>query len=315
MENWDPKLSFYEDSTFAVNFQVKLFETSNKIEFRYGFQNNPPKFFQYYQPIVGLKGGSISEYRLREYDFNVYGWINSIEGSSIYSSMFVYDTIVPPAGLVYSFTPPPPVPMNYVSSTVTQHNTTPVYLGDVNKEIIRLEINTEGNISPFSLTQLNLNTLGSSNPVTDISSAKIFYTGSDSTFDSLQQFGSTTLNPNGSFIVSGSQQLVFGKNYFWLCYDINSTATAGNVVDGQCTQLVLSGSGGTRIPSVQLPLGSRTILCREFIGSNQNSLQWPFSTFVQSRKTQILYTAAEIRATCIDCNIFGSIGFNLQEMR
>ena len=310
-KNWDPKLSYYEDSTFAVNFQVKLFETTNKIEFRYGFfQNNPPKFFQYYQPVVGLKGGSISEFRLREYDFNVYGWINSIEGSTIYSSMFVYDTIVPPAGLVYTFFPPGPVPMSYISSTVTQHNTTPVYLGDLNKEIVRIEINTEGNISPFALTQLNLNTFGSSNPATDISSAKVFYTAGDSSFNSSQQFGSTSVNPIGSFSVSGSQQLAFGKNYFWLCYDINSTASAGNVVDGQCTQLVLSGAGGSRIPLVLSPPGIRTILCREFIGLNQNSLQWPFGTSVQGRKTQILYTAEEIRATCVNCNIFGGIGFN-----
>ena len=309
-KNWDPKFFEYYDSSFAVNFQVRLYETSNKVEFQYGFiQKNAAEFFQYFQPYVGLRGSTVDEFRTRDFDWNNYGWLTSLEGTSIYATMLCYDTVVPPLGLTYKFTAPAPVAMSYISSTTTQNNTSPVYLGKKNQEIIRVEITTAGNTNPFALTQINFNTNGSTNPPADLSNAKVFYTGSGSTYDTAVQYGSTVLNPNGSFIVNGNMPLGYGVNYFWLSFDIKSTAAPGNFVDAGCTQLVMTGAGSTRIPSIQVPAGNRVILCNDYIGSNTTSLEWPFTTYLQSRKTQLLYTADEIRAMCIDCNIFHQIGF------
>ncbi|HRE10857.1 MAG TPA: BNR-repeat neuraminidase N-terminal domain-containing protein [Ignavibacteria bacterium] len=312
-KNWDPKFFFYDDSTLAVNFQVKLYETVNSIEFCYGlFQNSPPKYFQAYQPVTGIKGNSESDFRLREFDWNTFSWFNSLEAFSLFSVMYCYDTTMPANGLVYTFSPPVPAAMSYVSSTVTQCSTEPVFRGDSRKEIVRIEIVTEGNSEPFSLTQLNLSTEGSTQPAADISAVQVFYTGGDSTFNTSEQFGNTVSDPNGTFAVTGSRQLNFGRNYFWVCYDIRNGAVINNSVDASCSQIVMNGAGGLRTPAVQSPAGSREIVCKEFIGSNETGLLWPFSTNLQSRKTQMLYTEAEIRSMCIECGLFEKLGFNFR---
>jgi hypothetical protein len=149
--------------------------------------------------------------------------------------------------------------MAYVSSTTTQTVTTPVYRNTTNNQIIGIEIVTTGTLNPFNATSFTLNTTGCTNPATDIQNAKVWYTGTSSVFATTTQFGSTFASPNGSFTINGNQQLATGTNYFWLTYDIRSTATIGNVVDAQCTQIVMSGAGGTRIPSPTSPAGSRTI--------------------------------------------------------
>ena len=146
--------------------------------------------------------------------------------------------------------------MAYSSSTATQNTTSIVNPGTTNQQIIGIEVNTTNCASPLSITNLNLNTAGTAS-LSDFTNAKIWYTGTSSTFATSTQFGSTVATPTNTFNVSGSQQLAMGTNYFWLTYDIPSTANMGNTVDAICNSIIVAGN--TEFPAVTNPGGSRLI--------------------------------------------------------
>ncbi|MEO8513343.1 MAG: T9SS type A sorting domain-containing protein [Ignavibacteria bacterium] len=150
--------------------------------------------------------------------------------------------------------------MTYVSSTSTQNNTSTIGLGTTNAEIIGVQIVTSGSLTPLSLTSINLNTNGSSNPPGDITNAKVWYTGTSSTFTATTQFGTTFSGPNGAFTVNGSQTLSAGTNYFWVTYDVSNSGSPGNFLDAECNSLTGSGTMGSQVPSIQAPAGSRMIV-------------------------------------------------------
>ncbi|MDH7515645.1 MAG: right-handed parallel beta-helix repeat-containing protein [Bacteroidota bacterium] len=152
----------------------------------------------------------------------------------------------------YEFTP---IPMSYVSSTCTQ-GLGPVARGSANQKILGIEIVTTGSASPLSATSFTFNTNGTTS-TSDIAAAKVYYTGTSSTFAATNQFGSTVASPSGTFVVTGSQQLLPGTNYFWLAYDVSATATTNNFLDGECTSLNV---GGAQTPTVTAPAGARLIL-------------------------------------------------------
>lgn len=151
------------------------------------------------------------------------------------------------------------VPMAFSSATTTQANTTAVSTSSTNQEIVCVQITTAGMLTPFNATGFTFNTNGSTAPGTDITNAKLWYTGNSSTFATTTQVGSTVASPNGVFLISPSQALVEGVNYFWLTYDIPAGAVTGDVVDAQCTQITMSGAGGTQVPTVTAPSGNRPI--------------------------------------------------------
>ena len=148
-------------------------------------------------------------------------------------------------------------PMTYLSSTTTQAVISNVTPGSVNNQIIGVQVVTSTGTSPaLSLTSLTFNTTGST-LASDIAAAKVWYTGTSSTFATGTQFGSTVATPSGSHTVSGSITLSPGTNYFWVSYDIAASPTIGDVVDAQCTSIDV---GGAQTPTVTAPAGSRTIL-------------------------------------------------------
>jgi hypothetical protein len=156
----------------------------------------------------------------------------------------------------YTFTTAGPY-MTYTSSTTTQTVTTDLNPGSTNQQIIGVQVVTTGPTNPLSLTQFNLTTNGSTSAGTDISNAKVWYTGTSSTFATTAQFGSTYSAPTGAFVVTGSQALAVGTNYFWVTYDIAPGATLNNVVDARCNQITVAAA--TQAPTVTNPAGSRTI--------------------------------------------------------
>ena len=148
------------------------------------------------------------------------------------------------------------MPMAYISCTATQNNTETIAPGETNQEIIGVQIVTNGDLSPLSAISFSFNTTGSTNPPPDISNAKLFYTGTSNIFSATTQFGSTSISPNGTFIITGTQMLVGGTNYFWLTYDVPLTATLNNYLDAQCTSLTV---GTAKTPTVTDPPGNRKI--------------------------------------------------------
>ena len=155
-----------------------------------------------------------------------------------------------------------PSNMIYTSSTTEQLSDGVVApAGSSNNQIVKVLVNVTGTGNPLSLTKLGLNTNGSTAASSDISSAKVYYTGSTNTFSTTTQFGTTVSDPNGAFDVTGSQVLTGGTastpNYFWVVYDLKCTATPSNLVDGECNLITLGGSDQT--PTIQAPTGSRPI--------------------------------------------------------
>jgi hypothetical protein len=154
--------------------------------------------------------------------------------------------------------------LSYTSSTTTAVAGN-LNINSTNNAIIGIQVVVSGTCGSFNLTQMNLdvnggNGLGTDNAAVDISNAKIYYTGTSSTFAPVSQFGSTVVSPTGTFNVAGTQAMQLGTNYFWLSYDVPVTATVGNRLDAQCTQLTFDGGIGVQVPTLTNPAGSRTIV-------------------------------------------------------
>lgn len=143
------------------------------------------------------------------------------------------------------------------SHPIPQYNTImyPVVPGDTLAQLLRIEVKSTigGN-----LTQVELSTNGSTNPA-DISRARLYYTGTSTTFSTTTSFGSPVMNPNGTFTFTGNQTLNCGSTYYlWLTYDVSSTATIGNVVDAEVVNCVIERLAVT--PTVAAPAGNRPIV-------------------------------------------------------
>jgi hypothetical protein len=152
----------------------------------------------------------------------------------------------------YEFDGAPAVPMSYTSSTVTQI-TGSAFVATKNQTIVRLEINISGVLAPIqTLTEIFVNGTGTSN-FGAIDSVKVYSTGTSSVFSTSKLFGrSNTLGT-----INGNLDLMPGINYFWVTYDIGSSAVSGDIFDAECPLITLSGF--TYSPSVISPSGYKTV--------------------------------------------------------
>ena len=89
-------------------------------------------------------------------------------------------------------------PMSYVSSTVTQTNNSNAQICNSDHELIGLEINMIGSTAPLNLSNIRLQTTGSTNPLADISNVDIYYTGTSNAFSTATLFGSSAPSANWS---------------------------------------------------------------------------------------------------------------------
>jgi len=147
-------------------------------------------------------------------------------------------------------------PMAYSSGTTTQNNTAIVGAGTTNNEVIGIQIITTGCSLPLDATSFSFNTTGSTSPLTDISNAKLWYTGTSGSFAATTQFGSAIASPNGAFSITGTQSLSSGTNFFWLSYDIPAGATLSNFIDASCSSVIV---GSTQTLTIAAPAGNRMI--------------------------------------------------------
>ncbi len=152
-------------------------------------------------------------------------------------------------------------PMTYSVSAVNQITGSISQNCSLPNAILEIKINVTGSCSPQTITQFNFNTASSTNSAVDITKAKVYYTGQTQGFTTSQQFGGDVFAPTGNFTVNGTQQLSFGAGtyYFYLEYEIPSTATTGDVVDASLTSFVMNGTTITDM-STPDPAGNRTIV-------------------------------------------------------
>ncbi len=154
-------------------------------------------------------------------------------------------------------------PMTYISSTSQHVDLSSVEIGSTNNRLLRIFIRTSATGAPIKLTKLDLNTNGGGNDAVNIANIKVFYTGSNPNFSTLNQFGSTFIQTAaagsswGSFSVNGIRPLQNDSNFFWVTYDIKSSAIVGDSVDSECGDLTIENAIYT--PSITSPLGKRRI--------------------------------------------------------
>ncbi len=172
--------------------------------------------------------------------------------------------------------------MTFTSCTTTQPAAFTRLVGQntFDNGIIRMNVVVSGSDNPISVTAFTFNTNGSTN-VADISNAKLYYVGTSTSTNlktiSKTQFGSTVLNPNGTFTINdGVQLLQPGTNYFILTYSISPTATLEHLVDAQCTSITVGGIA--RTPNAQNPSGDRMIANSWGGGTIGNTTNWSTST-------------------------------------
>ncbi len=146
----------------------------------------------------------------------------------------------------------------YVSSNTIQLFTTDeVTVGSTDNPVIRIDVktNSDGILSPLQVDSFFFSLLGTTNP-NEISNAKLYYTGISPEFTANSQVGSTVGSPGTYFTINAAQQLQPGTNYFWLTYDISSTAIISNKIDARCNGVFID---IRRIPQIIDPSGNRTI--------------------------------------------------------
>ncbi|MFN9597129.1 MAG: hypothetical protein ACK560_10090, partial [Bacteroidota bacterium] len=131
---------------------------------------------------------------------------------------------------------------------LTTQNTATTQPNQLNQQIVGCKIQTTGSNATtgtkLTINNWTFNTNGSNNPPTDISTAKLWWTGGTNAFDpSLAIQIGTVANPwatNYTFLTTAwgggadsSRWLQYGDNYFWITYDIAPTGVSGNFVDAE----------------------------------------------------------------------------------
>jgi uncharacterized protein (TIGR02145 family) len=130
----------------------------------------------------------------------------------------------------------------------------PVVPGDTLAQILRVDVST---VISSRATQIVVSTNGTTTTA-DLTKARLWYTGTSTTFATTTSFGSPVINPNGTLTFTGNQALSCGTNYFWLTYDIAPTATYNNVVDAELVSCVVERLNIT--PTNGAPTGNRLIV-------------------------------------------------------
>ena len=149
----------------------------------------------------------------------------------------------------------------YISSTTTQ-NTADVIQGTLAADIVKLTVVIGGGEDlAATINSITFTTNGSTNPTTDISRIKIFYTGNVDAFSNKTQFGQT-FTTVGTNTAVGNFALKAGNNYFWIAYDVKTSATPGDILDATVTSINITDGSGTAnyIPTVTAPPGGRLIV-------------------------------------------------------
>ncbi|MES2560730.1 MAG: BNR-repeat neuraminidase N-terminal domain-containing protein [Bacteroidota bacterium] len=145
-----------------------------------------------------------------------------------------------------------------IDSTGVDQITGLVSAGNTNKQVVRIRTYVSGSTGlPLSLSSMVLNTAGSTSAL-DIAAANVYYTGSNATFSTATQFGTTVASPSGSFTVTGTQSLPVGINYFWVAYDVSPTAVTANVLDVRLDSIQVLGN--YYLPSNGSPAGNLQIM-------------------------------------------------------
>lgn len=190
------------------------------------------------------------------------------------------------------------------SSDVEQvlNSTTP---GVTNTKIVKIMIPVLGtDDSTLVLSSFDLNTNGTSD-LSDLDLARIYYTGSRDKFSSGQLFGTNSLQ-SSSYSINGSQELDKGMNYFWLVYDVNTSATIGNSLDAEVTGLTINGVPQT--PNTTAPTGSVDIIDGSMAVVGASAFQFGEDAYPGANNPVLAFTVTVTNPTVLSSFEFNTNG-------
>jgi len=240
----------YAYTSELYNFQIRLTETTNAIQIVYG----PGTYVNSFGMQVGMTGATTGDYKIRT--GNTSSWAVNAAATANTATMTLSSTNFPDTGRTFTFANLPMV-FNGVTTFQTTGNASS---GLNNNPILAAVATTTGNLNPKVVYAMDFNTAGSNNIGTNVTAARVLYTGNTSTFSMgavIRQFGADITTPSGTLaFTSAGDTLRSGANYYWLVYDIPTTSNLGDTLDGTCTSFTDS---ITRTPTVVSPAGYRII--------------------------------------------------------
>lgn len=135
------------------------------------------------------------------------------------------------------------VPMTFSRVDVVQKDTSFVTPGTAKAEIIGLNVVTSGELLPLTLNSVNVGLKGCESKVKKVSLYHSDGTGfaTDSLVGTLQ----APLSANAVIALAHPFTLSAGDNYFWVTYDIDSTATSGSSMDALVSEVNVGGTAHT----------------------------------------------------------------------
>lgn len=172
-----------------------------------------------------------------------------------------------------------PAQMTVKEMVAAQYTDGTVMAGDVSQPILSVNIQTENTIA-LAAQAFKFHAEGTTIPG-NLTKATVYYTGKSNVFSDRVKVGEVALTGNTAFELSGcSQELVEGDNYFWLAYDIKPEARSGEVIDGGCTEVTVSGKAYAMAEGN--PAGSRTVKNEYFstVGTSEKTVfgMWNFAS-------------------------------------
>jgi hypothetical protein len=107
-----------------MNFQIRLYETSNRIEFAYD-RMDFLRDGQFISGQVGLRGATITDFNSRRVDaLENTTWLTSVPATFVDDQVDVFPSVAPPSGLVFTYTPGDFAATNAVPRVTTFQRTT-----------------------------------------------------------------------------------------------------------------------------------------------------------------------------------------------
>lgn len=256
---WLNMLWNYNATAPSISFQVKLYETTNVIDFTYKREAGAVFLNLSYSPgaVIGINGGASAT------DF--YSLDNSGPApTERYGTLIDTITTRPLTNQVCRWRPG-------FAFIGTQASTATIFkCNNLNQAILCLRVAKP--CGTHAVTEFVLSMTGSTAPLTDVTRIHIYYTGNSPVFSPTGEFNLGGIAPaTGTITVTGSQVLVAGTNYFWVAYDISASAPAGDIMQALCFQVI---EGQTRARGGLLVPGVRNIITCPSPGGVTNASFW-----------------------------------------
>lgn len=158
-----------------------------------------------------------------------------------------------------------PTDMNVTDLNAEQPIVESVKPGVTDAPLLRICAETAGDLNPVMLGTFNLNMKGCESAITK---AKLYYTGSSPDFSTASLWSSVAA-PSETVKMEGKQELLEGKNYFWLAVDVADNAKNATELDALCASLQYNSKTVDAIGGD--PNGSRRVVNEVVLASGINT--------------------------------------------